>query len=114
MSHVIEDFALLTARARKARLVLKPTNVGGRQLRGVKRKRNSEHWPRCCNLRNIIMRAAITATGFRWCGHLERRSICHRRFQRGSDFNLIMTRWFRCYAALPTGYWSCRPTGLVG
>ena len=32
MSHVIEDFALLTARARKARLVLKPTNVGGRRL----------------------------------------------------------------------------------
>ena len=31
-SHVIEDFALLTARARKARLILKPTNVGGRRL----------------------------------------------------------------------------------
>ena len=43
MSHVIEDFALLTARARKAKLVLKPTHVGGRESREMKRKRNSEH-----------------------------------------------------------------------
>ena len=56
--------------------------------------RNSEHWARCYNLRNIVMRAAIPATGFRWCVHPERRSICHRRFQRGSDVISIMPGGF--------------------
>ena len=36
---------------------------GDRQPRGVKRKRNSEHWP------GVVIYAAI----------------CHRRFQRGSN-----------------------------
>ena len=40
-------------------------------------------------------------------------AACHRRFQRGSNFLYLRNRWFRCYAAPPTGYFSYRPTGLL-